>query len=364
MRLATVALAALSLTAVQLATRAGQDAPVPESRRAEVTVVVDDSDTPQAKDDQAKALAAQAEALKDQSKAMKEKARAMKEEANTLRIMGSNRPRIGVILETEADPDTDAIGARIQAVTPGGPADQAGIKADDIIMKFNGVVLTGKNPDADEDESGPAVKLLALASKLKDGDRVAVEYRRGKESKTTTVVPRVLREKDIRVMVNIPDLPELKDIEIPDLPEGFVFNFSDEMADMELVSLNPDLGEYFGSPDGVLVVRAPSDSPLKLKSGDVILKIGDRKPTSPSQALRILRSYEPKETVTMDVLRKRQKMSLSGTVPEHKSWGHDSKNVPHPVPTPRPSAAPAPAARPTPPAPPAATAPPAPTGNA
>ena len=360
MRLATVALAALSLTAVHLAARAGQGTPAPESPRAEVTVTVDDSDAPQAKDEQAKALAAQAEALKEQSKAMKDKARAMKEEANTLRIMGSSRPRIGVILETDADPDTDAIGARIQAVTPGGPADQAGIKSDDIIMKFNGVVLTGKNPEADEDESGPAVKLLALARQLKDGEKVPVEYRRGRETNTTTIIPRVLKEKDIRVMVNIPDLPELKDIEIPDLPEGFVFNFSNEMSDMELVALNPDLGEYFGTAEGILVVRAPANSPLKLKSGDVILKIGDRKPSTPSQALRILRSYEPKDTITMDVMRKRQKMQLTGTVPESKEFDWTPKpSAPHPPKAPKAAIRPTPA-----PAPPAAPAAPAPTGNA
>src|SRR2546426_3832650 len=31
-------------------------------------------------------------------------------------------------------------------------------------------------------------------------------------------------------------------------------------GDLELVSLNSDLGEYFGAKDGVLVVRAPEDS--------------------------------------------------------------------------------------------------------
>ncbi len=35
--------------------------------------------------------------------------------------------------------------------------------------------------------------------------------------------------------------------------------------DMELVSLNPDLGSYFGAATGVLVVRPPSDDSLKLR---------------------------------------------------------------------------------------------------
>src|SRR2546427_12533397 len=56
-------------------------------------------------------------------------------------------------------------------------------------------------------------------------------------------------------------------------------------GDLELVSLNSDLGEYFGAKDGVLVVRAPADSSLPLKGGDVITSIGGRKPANPSHPI-------------------------------------------------------------------------------
>jgi hypothetical protein len=87
---------------------------------------------------------------------------------------------------------------------------------------------------------------------------------------------------------------------------------------IELVKLNPDLGDYFGTREGVLVVRAPEDSSLALKGGDVIISIGDRKPTSPEQAMRILRSYDAGETVTLDVLRKQRHVSVTWKVPEHE----------------------------------------------
>jgi hypothetical protein len=64
------------------------------------------------------------------------------------------------------------------------------------------------------------------------------------------------------------------------------------------------------------VVRAPEDSALALKGGDVILAIGGRKPTSPEHAMRILRSYDAGETVTIDVQRKQRRTTLTWKVPE------------------------------------------------
>ena len=43
--------------------------------------------------------------------------------------------------------------------------------------------------------------------------------------------------------------------------------------DMELATLTPHLGSYFGSDKGVLVVRAPANGALQLEDGDVILAI-------------------------------------------------------------------------------------------
>src|SRR6058998_3237651 len=60
---------------------------------------------------------------------------------------------------------------------------------------------------------------------------------------------------------------------------------------------------------------------LPLKGGDVILSIGGRKPTSPSHAMRILRSYEPGETVALDIMRKQKRVTVSWKVPERGSGG-------------------------------------------
>jgi len=54
-----------------------------------------------------------------------------------------NRGRIGVVVKTDPNATDDKVGARIEAVTPGGPADKAGLKAGDVITRFNGTALGG-----------------------------------------------------------------------------------------------------------------------------------------------------------------------------------------------------------------------------
>jgi S1-C subfamily serine protease len=65
-------------------------------------------------------------------------------------------------------------------------------------------------------------------------------------------------------------------------------------------------------------VKAPADSGLPLKSGDVILAIDGRKPTSPEHAIRILRSYDSGEQVKLDVMRQKRRSTVTWTVPEEQ----------------------------------------------
>jgi len=219
-----------------------------------------------------------------------------------------NHGRLGVIVRTDASAESDKIGAKIEGVTPGSPADKGGLKVGDIITKFAGTSLGGIKGD-DEDESGPGHKLVALARKLEPGDTVRIEYRRGADAKQATLVAADL---DGGMRWDMPGPP----MAMPRMPGMALEWFGEPWGDLELVSLNPDLGDYFGTKEGILVVKAPADSTLPLKGGDVILSIGGRKPTSQSHAMRILRSYEPGESVAIDILRKQKRMSLAWKVPE------------------------------------------------
>jgi S1-C subfamily serine protease len=91
--------------------------------------------------------------------------------------------------------------------------------------------------------------------------------------------------------------------------------------DLELVTLTPELGSYFGATDGLLVVRAPDEPSVGLQEGDVILDIAGREPTSPEHAMRILMSFEPGETVTFSIMRRQRRESVEYTIPGSGSQG-------------------------------------------
>ncbi len=158
---------------------------------------------------------------------------------------GAGRGRIGVMVNSRADKARDKIGAEVESVVPDGPADKAGLEAGDIITKFNGTALAGVKAD-DEDASGPGMKLVELARKLDPGDKVEIEYRRGAENRKAT-----LEAEDMgnSFSFRMPDMERLQrgmnEFRFMPTPLNFEFFGTGRWGGLELVSLNPDLGEYF-----------------------------------------------------------------------------------------------------------------------
>jgi S1-C subfamily serine protease len=84
-----------------------------------------------------------------------------------------------------------------------------------------------------------------------------------------------------------------------------------DLAELELAPLNADLGQYFGTEAGVLVISAPRNSPLRVRGGDVVLAVDGRRPDGPQHLLRILRSYDGGERFKLDIMRSRKRESLT-----------------------------------------------------
>src|SRR5260370_451380 len=104
-----------------------------------------------------------------------------------------DKRRIGVVVDTRADAAGDKIGARVEGITPGGPAEKAGLKAGDVITRFNTTALGGVASEEGEN-SGPGMKLIALARRLEPGDTVAIEYRRGTDGRKATLRAREIAD--------------------------------------------------------------------------------------------------------------------------------------------------------------------------
>ena len=216
------------------------------------------------------------------------------------------RAILGVNLGPREDKAPDD-GVAIASVSPGGAAEKAGLKADDVLLEVNGKSLKRAG------ETSPREQLLAAMGDVKPGDKVTVRYRRGGKAHTASVVA---EEPADRLFVGKfgPGMGPME--HMPFMTFGRIDGV---FGSAELVPLTPKLGQYFGTETGLLVVRAPDDARLQLEDGDVILDIDGRTPKSASHALRILSSYQAGEKVKLNVLRARKPMTFDVTVPE-STW--------------------------------------------
>lgn len=298
--------------------------------------------------------------MRETSKRMAELSRQLGEQRRTqtrsiLRDRG-DRARIGILM---GDPERDG-GIRIIGVTPGGPSEDAGVEAGDVLVMVNGESLNAS-------AGRRARSLTRMLRDLKEGDEVDLVIERDGEVKELTVTaarmePRLLAplspeapEAPLAVLpewnFEFPavDLERLEP-ELEKLREYLAENgemYSQYMKDwgrsiapsirlnanrlgqiwgsgaawsaIELAPLNPDLGQYFGASEGVLVLAVDEDSDLDLRGGDVLLRVESQSVETPREAMRQLNKHDSGDSVQVTVLRDRDEMDVMLEVPE-ASW--------------------------------------------
>ena len=221
------------------------------------------------------------------------------------------------------------------------PAEEAGLEDGDVITVFEGQVLTVPLTDSDVereldlDQSLPAQRLLALARALEPGQTVEIRYLRDGASNMVSVEAEEFEFPQVRTFGQERgfiwdggpdgngltfgldedfqlDLAErmrdlgnrLEDVHLA-MPGGRPISFGVTSAEgVEFVDLNPELGEYFGSDTGVLVVDVEEDSTLGLMAGDVVLAVGSREADTVGRVLRLIRSYEEDEPIPFRIIRR------------------------------------------------------------
>jgi len=163
-------------------------------------------------------------------------------------------PVLGVTIFGE-DNDEPVEGVEVNGVSPGGAAAEAGLRAGDIIIAINGESFTSENSQAASE------KLLDFMSGVESGDELSVDYLRNGKSQTVELIPRQTHvraftfdfEGDDFVSPNIHVAPGSGPFE-----QFLWMANSSSFGDMEMVKLTERLGSYFGTREGLLIVRRDS----------------------------------------------------------------------------------------------------------
>ena len=228
----------------------------------------------------------------------------------------ANRPRIGVTIGA-GNGDQAVEGVLVDGVTPGSAADDAGMRAGDIITAINDESLSA----ASSNEANQ--RLLDFMLGAEESDEFKLEYLRNGNSGSVVVSPRRVEMRAFRwapdgQSMHVERFPGVGDA--PQVLQGFRMNFGfpwagSSLGSMELVELNAGLGKYFGTDTGLLVVNAPKADGLALLDGDVIQSIDGREPKDVRHAMRILSSYQGGETLQLGIMRNKKKRTLEIEIP-------------------------------------------------
>jgi len=239
------------------------------------------------------------EQMREAEQAMREARQEMRQMLREQRRMGLY-PMLGVSVKT--DPATRD-GVIIEKVVTNGPAAKAGILSGDVLLTVKGQRLIETSDAGLESTAHSVARLLTLVHTARDGEKIPVQYRRGTETHEAQVAVEVPGSRERSSWAA--EMSALHRLPFPARWRGF-----------ELVGMNPELGEYFGTKTGLLVVRGPPGTKLKLKAGDVILKIGGQPAESPTQAVRVLRSYDSTKPLTLEILRHKRAQKLKLELPK------------------------------------------------
>ena len=170
------------------------------------------------------------------------------------------RPWIGVQLEqvrTQNPRDLIVRGAQVASVAPSSPAERAGIRAGDVIVRLRDRTIRNR------------FDWEAALLDLRVGDQVPLTVRRG--------------GRDLAVSVTIADLPEVSAPKV------------EVMRELQLVTLTPAIRAERGilSSRGALIYRASDriTQELGMQAGDVIVQINRTPITSAEDVSRALDYY-------------------------------------------------------------------------
>jgi len=193
-------------------------------------------------------------------------------------------------------------GVEITVVEQDSPAEKAGLKVGDVVLKYNGQRVEGMQQFARMVHETPA------------GRDVKIDISRAGAAQSVTV--RVAQRKVQHMELGeVPAMPERLDIHIPDLPRGFMALRSSVLG-VEAESIDGQLAQYFGVKDGVLVrsvLKGSSAEKAGIRAGDVIVRIDDARVATPADISGRLRALHGKSAPVV-LVRDHKELTITVTI--------------------------------------------------
>lgn len=296
--------------------------------------------------------------------------------ASALRYLADSRQgMLGVAVRHEKD------GTKVVAVSPGSPAERAGVKVGDVITAISARSMTFHGATPAED-----------LERLRVGEPVELTVQRNGKTLHLKATPERFSSDDWRATVRAAQLAAQQataEVQSPEFTQRIQQTIDDAMKSaaiarknafaareaaikagardhgwavftspwwgLNLAPLNPDLGRYFGVDKGALVLSRDASRYPAIQPGDVITAVDGKGIARPEDVFRAARGTPKGDTVQLTVRRHDKPVTLALKTPS--TW----LVLPPPPPAPpAPTPPPAPA---TPPPPPAPVAPPRPPND-
>jgi serine protease Do len=238
----------------------------------------------------------------------------------TARIFAGQGRHIGVsIRDLSADElknGKTSAGVVIDEVEADSPAEKAGFKVGDVVVEFDGERVRSSR------------QFIRLVTETPEGRPTATVVVREGQRVTVTVEPRASGSislwNDRALLLDRPftyDMPKisppiaLKRDAFPPKLESLL-GASGQLG-ISVDQLSPQLSEYFGVKEGVLVttVRDKSNaSTAGVKAGDVITSLNGGLVATPSDLRRRSQRLESGDAFTLEIVRDRKPMTLKGKI--------------------------------------------------
>jgi len=199
-------------------------------------------------------------------------------------------------------------GVEITRVEPDSPAEKAGLKVGDVVVQYNGEHVEGMEQFGRMVRETPA------------GRRVTMQVSRGGTLQLVTAVIGSRGKFGPEGLMVMPpfQMPQLR---LPDIPEGFPA-WRSGMLGIETEALNPQLADFFGVKQGVLVRSVMTGSAAEkagIKAGDVVTKVDDQEVTTPGQVSSAIHAARGRHSISLKLVRSRHEMTVTATLSDDES---------------------------------------------